>query len=268
MPEATGQSSTITVECPCGKRLKAPANAVGRKAKCPKCGNILVVEAPPPPPEEEAVDDGFDPDALYDLAANEAQHAATAEASESRCPNCARLMQAGGILCTNCGYDTRKGKVVVQTQIEAGAAATAAPQKKSMFAAFGGKSKPAAASSSSSSKSNPWKPGGKKEEAAEPTSGSFIMGLVLGCGFAAAAAVIPFFVWWKAPMIPFMGWLVLLIGGAAGFGVNKGYQAGTHVAGAMAASITMVVVLITKFGVLAAFVAPAVSDAIDEAEHA
>src|SRR4051794_436150 len=194
MPEATGQSSTITVECPCGKRLKAPANSVGRKAKCPKCGNILVVEAPPPPPEEEAVDDGFDPDALYDLANHEAQQAATAEANESRCPNCAMLMQSGGILCTNCGYDVRKGKVVVQTQIETDAAAKAAPQKKSMFAAFGGKSKPATASSSSS-KSNAWKPGAKEEKAAEPTSGNFIMGLVFGFGFALAAATIPFFVW-------------------------------------------------------------------------
>jgi hypothetical protein len=67
--EVGGQ--TISVQCPCGKRLKAPASAVGRKAKCPKCGNVLTVQAPKPA-AREAMDD-----ALYDLAAD-AQSAAAA----------------------------------------------------------------------------------------------------------------------------------------------------------------------------------------------
>ena len=37
-------TETISVECPCGKRLKAPATAVGRKAKCPSCGQEFQVD--------------------------------------------------------------------------------------------------------------------------------------------------------------------------------------------------------------------------------
>ena len=65
----TGDAGTISVLCKCGKKLKAPASAVGRKAKCPKCGNVLTVEAPPPAPADEL------DDAMYDLAAD-AQSAA------------------------------------------------------------------------------------------------------------------------------------------------------------------------------------------------
>ena len=61
MPE-TGDK--ISVQCACGKKLKAPASAVGRKAKCPACGNVLTIEPPPPPPPAE--DDPLG--ALYDLA--------------------------------------------------------------------------------------------------------------------------------------------------------------------------------------------------------
>jgi hypothetical protein len=46
MAEATDQS--ITVICSCGKKLKAPANAVGRKARCKACGSILVIQKPEP----------------------------------------------------------------------------------------------------------------------------------------------------------------------------------------------------------------------------
>ena len=70
MPAEVG-GETISVQCPCGKRLKAPASAVGRKAKCPKCGNVLTVAAPKPAAREEM------DDALYDLAAD-AQSAAAA----------------------------------------------------------------------------------------------------------------------------------------------------------------------------------------------
>ena len=41
----TTTAEKITVPCPCGAKLKAPATAVGRKAKCPKCGEVLTVQA-------------------------------------------------------------------------------------------------------------------------------------------------------------------------------------------------------------------------------
>jgi len=37
--------NSITVQCACGKRLKAPATAVGKKARCPGCGEILELTA-------------------------------------------------------------------------------------------------------------------------------------------------------------------------------------------------------------------------------
>jgi hypothetical protein len=36
----------ITVRCACGTKLKAPSSAVGRKAKCPKCGAVLTIQPP------------------------------------------------------------------------------------------------------------------------------------------------------------------------------------------------------------------------------
>ena len=35
---------SITVECACGKRLKARNEDAGKKAKCPGCGAVVVIE--------------------------------------------------------------------------------------------------------------------------------------------------------------------------------------------------------------------------------
>src|SRR5687768_8188919 len=115
--------------CSCGKKLKAPASAVGKKAKCPKCGNVLTVAPPPPPPEE---DNSLD--ALYDLAQESEQHAAQQQMNP-RCPSCMREMTPGAVVCTNCGYDTRKGKTLAPqvegTQFNPAAAAAVAKSNKS-----------------------------------------------------------------------------------------------------------------------------------------
>ena len=101
MPDSS--SATISVVCACGKKLKAPASAVGKKAKCPKCNNIMTLTAPPPR------EDDFD--ALYDLA-EEGNQAAAQQQDAPRCPGCMAQMMPGDVLCTNCGFDTRKGKAV------------------------------------------------------------------------------------------------------------------------------------------------------------
>jgi uncharacterized Zn finger protein (UPF0148 family) len=46
-----------TITCPtpdCGRQLRVPDTLVGKKVKCPSCGNTFVaqVDEPPPPPEE------------------------------------------------------------------------------------------------------------------------------------------------------------------------------------------------------------------------
>ena len=75
MPGGISSSEQITVRCACGTKLKAPASAVGRKAKCPKCGAVLTVQPPPlaPEPEPVALGDGDelganDEDGMYGLA--------------------------------------------------------------------------------------------------------------------------------------------------------------------------------------------------------
>src|SRR5437867_2133715 len=135
---STGQ---LTVQCSCGKRLKAPASAVGKRAKCPACGNVLTISAaapspaapsqakpaarkpaaigpapvaPPPAAADQGVGlDHDDLDGLYALAASEQAAAASQAVDDSpRCPGCASPMQIGAVLCTNCGFDTRTSKRV------------------------------------------------------------------------------------------------------------------------------------------------------------
>ena len=119
---AAGTGEKITVECKCGARLKAPASAAGRKAKCPKCGATLTVQAPPPPPAQDEEGGGAGGlDALYDLA-NDAKQAAKSAPADSvavLCPGCRTRMQAGAVLCTNCGYDTRTGKSLATAAVAA-----------------------------------------------------------------------------------------------------------------------------------------------------
>src|SRR6185436_19228124 len=102
MPESADK---ISVLCGCGKKLKAPATAVGRKAKCPACGNVLTIEAPPPPvPEPE--DDPLG--ALYDLAESEKQAAESNQIDDSpHCPKCGQAMTPGAVICVACGHDLR-----------------------------------------------------------------------------------------------------------------------------------------------------------------
>ncbi len=62
----------------CGKRLKASRKAVGKRVKCPKCGQTLQVPAPQPPQPAPSVDDPFrlDVPAIGDLAERDQSAAA------------------------------------------------------------------------------------------------------------------------------------------------------------------------------------------------
>src|SRR5690242_8224209 len=40
---------SIDIECPCGKRFKAPDGSEGRLVRCPSCGTKSVVFSPPGP---------------------------------------------------------------------------------------------------------------------------------------------------------------------------------------------------------------------------
>ena len=248
---AENTSDHLVVECSCGKRLKAPASAVGRKAKCPKCGNIMVVEAPPPPPAEGDLD--FN--AIYDIAEKEAQLAAQQEASSPssmRCPSCGGALAAGAVLCVGCGFDIRTKRKVAPKSAAVAPLATAQGKPKGAGGWFTKAAKKGADA---------------EDDAAPAASGNVFFGIGLGLAGACVGAVPLFFGWYKAENFPFIGWLVLLVGAGAGFGVNFGYKAGTHFAGAIAAAITMAVVLTTKFAAIAAVVAPTVIKAANEVQE-
>ncbi|MEA2710998.1 MAG: hypothetical protein QOF78_3599 [Phycisphaerales bacterium] len=225
MAEAT--SGTISVVCSCGKKLKAPASAAGKKAKCPNCGNVLTVTAPPPPPEE---DNSLD--ALYDLAQESEQHAQQQQLAP-RCPQCMREMGDGAVICTNCGYDTRTGKAITPK----------------VAAATGTKYDPAAAAAAAASASKNKKTGDKMAP-----QGSFIKGLAASAGGAFLGALVWFLVAWGT------GWelyiLVLLVGGLAGLGMQWGQEGYSYAGGAAAAAITFVVMIIARIAVVLALIVP------------
>lgn len=245
MSQQTGE--TISVLCKCGKKLKAPASAVGKKAKCPKCGNVLVVQAPPPKQEDEF-------DALYDLAAD-SEKAAQQQDVAPRCPQCISPMPPGAVLCTNCGYDTRSGKNV---------AAPVAPLKASPIgkpAATGTRYDPAAAAAAEAAAKKQKKP--KVADAMAP-QGSFLKGV----GFSIAGALIGGIVWFAVAYM--FKWelsiIALAVGALAGAGMQMGQEGYSTLGGITAAAITFVVMIVAKIAVVLAVVLPMFGAESDLAE--
>ncbi len=143
---AASTAEVMTTTCPCGKRMRVPASALGRKARCPACAGVFVVGkaseavqparpkpapqpvAPPPPPEppeqEEQPDDGTygwsesSTDSL--LSEAEAQQAAGVGPSYKLCPHCGTTMQADARLCVACGFDTKTGRRMQDTTVSGG----------------------------------------------------------------------------------------------------------------------------------------------------
>jgi hypothetical protein len=219
MTQQTGDK--ISVECACGKKLKAPATAIGRKAKCPACGNVLTIEAPPPPPVE---DDALG--ALYDLADAEKDAAKSNQVDDSpRCPQCAAEMAPSAVLCVNCGYDVRtKSKLAAKPVVT-----------RPVVNLDGAKSS-------------------KKPKDKMAPEGKFIVGLGLSAAFATGVALIWYVVTWK------IGWdifyLSALIGIAAGIGMQMGQKGYSKLGGVGAAGVTMAVILITRVAMVFAILAP------------
>jgi hypothetical protein len=117
--------------------------------------------------------------------------------------------------------------------------------------------------------------GSRSQPQAKPRTepgGNYFLGLVFGVLFALGGAIVYGLGRYFLDGVPFIGWLtgwlVLMVGYLAGLGVDKGYKGGNVFAGLTAAAITLMVVLITKFVVFAALIAPHVKHAIEEAAAA
>ncbi len=44
-----GQDNSIPITCACGKKLRAPVTAAGKRMKCPGCGGAIEVPVPMEP---------------------------------------------------------------------------------------------------------------------------------------------------------------------------------------------------------------------------
>lgn len=243
---------SIRITCNCGKSFKAPATAVGKRARCPACSAMMTITADAPmrssrvaasaapsaarrastaaaqsrPPARPQLQPAIptappaDPfDALDELARQE--EAAVPIQDIARCNQCASPMASGAVLCTNCGYDTRTGKKL--------AVATAAnPAKPAASAAKSGKAK------------------GAVDRMAP--QGSFVMGLVFSLIFAAAASIVWIALAYSTGFT--IGYVAILIGGAAGVGMQLGHKGYSRLGGVTAAALTLVAILLAKVIVL------------------
>jgi len=234
---SSSTANTISVLCPCGKKLKAPASAVGRKAKCPNCGNVLTITAPPAAPAEE-----YDP--LYDLA--EQAHASSAtEPQAAVCPNCHSAMTAGAILCTACGYDTRTGQTL-STTLAAESAASPPPRV-------------------TPSRSLARPPGLRTTVETKVDTGersAYIRGTII----SGVCALIGALIWFgiaKATERE-IGWVAWGVGFFAGFGMMVGANGNSVTAGWIAASMAVGGILLGKMMVFAFVVMPMFHQMLDK----
>jgi len=243
---AEASTSTISVQCSCGKKLKAPASAVGKKAKCPKCGNVLTIAAPPPVDEDNSLD------ALYDLAQESEQHAAQQQMAP-RCSGCMREMAPGAVICTNCGYDTRKGKAITP-QVAGAAMGTAAA---------GTKYDPARAAAAAIDYGTKGKKGVVDKMAPQ---GPFWKGMLASAGGAGIGAFLWVLIAWGTGywgMLP-----VFLVAVGAGFGMQWGQEGYSYAGGFTAAAITFIVTVLSRIAVVIALVVPhMVSDQLKSAKQ-
>ena len=100
----------IVVQCgACKKQFQAGEHLAGKKVKCPGCQAPLVIPGGQATPQQPAP-----ANSIADLFDDEVpvHHAAYGEA-EVKCPNCQVPVKPDAVLCIECGYDFRKGKVVV-----------------------------------------------------------------------------------------------------------------------------------------------------------
>jgi predicted RNA-binding Zn-ribbon protein involved in translation (DUF1610 family) len=96
----------------CGKKLKAPDNAVGKSSKCPGCGADVTCPEPIYDAELVGGDGGLDPygdldsDKPYAVVgpAAPAPAAATASTEDRRpCPMCGEMIMTAAAKCRYCG---------------------------------------------------------------------------------------------------------------------------------------------------------------------
>lgn len=229
------EAGLISVGCACGKRLKAPASAAGKRARCPKCGTVHTLPAPQAAPVAAAATSGGsdpyevdDPFAAIAEAAMREEQATPLESNAVHCPGCQRAMPDGAVLCVNCGYDSRTGKRAAATKVIAAAPAPSVPSAFGAAPARGGRK-------------------GKQIDYMAPT-GSLLMGTIFSAVLALAASAIWVGVAYATGYA--IGYIAILIGVAAGIGMQAGHKGTSELGGYVAGGMTLGAILTAKMVVL------------------
>lgn len=104
---------SISVRCEeCGKTLKAPDSAAGKKAKCPQCGAVVAIPEPVYDAQEvsdaEPVED--DSNAFGDVDSYDSP--AIDDDNRKPCPACGEMIVATAAKCRYCGeiFDSKLKK--------------------------------------------------------------------------------------------------------------------------------------------------------------
>ena len=101
----------IPVACSCGQKFSAKDELAGKRVKCPKCAQPLVIGAPAA--ARSGPDDPLGAVGGMSGLMNEAGFETSGGAA---CPKCNAGMPRGAVLCVQCGYHIETGEVLT-TQV-------------------------------------------------------------------------------------------------------------------------------------------------------
>lgn len=228
---AQDPSERIQSTCRCGARFRVSADAVGKKAKCPKCGESFTIRAPaevPAPttpnagsapltkvgvqpksrdaaPSKPEAREMMAPDSLLDDLARMEQKAPSIgrSAPPQTCAKCGQILQPGAKVCMGCGYNALTGKVMRSATV-------------------------------------------RQVQVAEAVSAGkrFALGVVCCGGVALVSAAI----WFYIAMATFResAWIAWLLVLACGWAMLKGWGKASPAGGIIAASISVGGILLAK----------------------
>ena len=95
----------IQVACQCGQKFSAKDELAGKRVKCPKCGQPLVIAEAAPAPSDSLEDSLGGLGGLMDQAGFE-------NAGGAACPKCNAGMPPGAVLCVACGFHLESGETL------------------------------------------------------------------------------------------------------------------------------------------------------------
>lgn len=209
----------LVVACTCGARFKAAAENAGKKAKCPKCGCILIIGASPVS-TTESVAHARTPHsvpapraAAATVRAPEPEDRLPAVLAASLCPHCGFGMTPGAVLCVGCGYNTKTGKALKGAKPPSAAAVKAGDAARAM--------------------------------------GTFLRGILFSCIGAGLGAGLWIFVGLVGDLE--LGYIAWALGVLAGIGMIVGARDGTFQSGLTAAGIAFAGILAAKIVLVSHF---------------